>query len=88
MLFRSCLGMTDGPNEIELLEPFHKFIYSWDSSAAIWLGLNGKQFDNSPTGLSDGKFEKEVDFSYSIDDNINHSNVIANIDTINKMIGG
>ena len=83
-----CLGMTDGPNEIELLEPFHKFIYSWDSSAAIWLGLNGKQFDNSPTGLSDGKFEKEVDFSYSIDDNINHSNVIANIGTINKMIGG
>jgi len=81
-----CLGMTDGPNEIALLEPYHEFICSWDSSAAIWLGLNGKQFDSSPTGLSSGKFEKEVDFSCDLGDS-NHQQVINNINTINKMVG-
>lgn len=56
------LGMVDGPNEISLCHPrFH--IDTWDSSAAVWAGLNGISFDTSPTGLIDGKFEEEVDFS-------------------------
>lgn len=59
-----CLGMTDGPREIELLKPYHNCIASWDSSAAVWAGLNGIEFDKSPTGLFDGKFEKEVDFDW------------------------
>lgn len=59
-----CLGMMDGPNEIELLRPYHKNIASWDSSAAVWCGLNHIRFDDSPTGLARGKFEKEVDFHY------------------------
>lgn len=60
-----CLGMVDGPNEIELLRPFHPHIASWDSSAAVWAGLNGIRFDSSPTGLVNGKFELEVDFNHS-----------------------
>jgi len=56
------LGMVDGPNEIKLMEPYRDYIDTWDSSAAIWLGLNGGTFDGSPTGIFDGKFEKEVDF--------------------------
>ena len=57
------LGMVDGPNEIELCaSQFH--IDTWDSSAAIWAGLNGIEFDNSPTGLINGKYEKEVDFNF------------------------
>jgi hypothetical protein len=56
------LGMVDGPNEIKLMEPYRDYIDTWDSSAAIWLGLNGGTFDPSPTGIFDGKFEKEVDF--------------------------
>lgn len=60
-----CLGMVDGPNEIRLLKRFEKFIFSWDSSAAVWAGMNNIQFDNSPTGLQNGKFEKEVDFEYN-----------------------
>lgn len=60
-----CLGMTDGPNEIELLKPYHTYIYSWDSSAAVWAGLNGVAFDRSPSGLSNGKVEREVDFGYN-----------------------
>ena len=54
--------MVDGPNEITLLSKWSEFIASWDSSAAVWAGLNNVRFDNSPTGLINGKFEKEVDF--------------------------
>ena len=56
------LGMVDGPNEIELCGEF--CINTWDSSAAIWAGLNGISFDSSPTGLINGKFEEEVDFNF------------------------
>ena len=61
------LGMLDGPNEISLMRDFH--IDTWDSSAGIWTGLNGVQFDWSPTGLVEGKFEKHVDFEAKIVDN-------------------
>jgi hypothetical protein len=62
------LGMVDGPNEIELLKDYHEVIDTWDSSAAIWAGLNGIEFDNSPTGMVNGKFEKEVDFNMEVVD--------------------
>lgn len=58
------LGMLDGPNEIWLLKDFLKYFNTWDSSAAIWTGIHGVEFDNSPTGLCSGKFEKEVDFAH------------------------
>lgn len=64
-----CLGMVDGPKEINLLREYSDFIYSWDSSAAVWAGINGIEFDASPTGLQNGKFEKEVDFSYNEEHN-------------------
>jgi hypothetical protein len=62
------LGMVDGPNEIMYMSPFGKYIDTWDSSAAVWAGLNGIKFDRSPTGLIDGKYEKEVDFSFETQD--------------------
>jgi len=59
------LGMLDGPGEIRLMDTFKDYIDTWDSSAAIWLGLHaGKTFDSSPTGLLHGKYEEEVDFNY------------------------
>jgi hypothetical protein len=80
-----CLGMTDGPNEIELLidSGYAPFIYSWDSSAAPWAGLNGISFDTSPSGLMTGKFEKEVDFNYNDKTNIELAKL--NIDLINRI---
>lgn len=60
------LGMVDGPNEIMYMSPFRGFIDTWDSSAAVWAGLNGISFDNSPTGLIDGKFDLEVDFNFEL----------------------
>ena len=53
-----CLGMLDGPNEVELFRKYFKNIYSMDSSSPIWAGINNIQYDHSPTGLIDGKFEK------------------------------
>ena len=61
------LGMVDGPNEIKLMEPYRDYIDTWDSSAGVWLGLNGRTFDGSPTGIIDGKFELEVDFDLKQD---------------------
>lgn len=72
--FRNCrknekkihfLGMVDGPNEILLVKPWLKYIDTWDSSAAVWAGLNGIEFDNSPSGLVNGKFEDEVHFDHN-----------------------
>lgn len=62
------LGMVDGPNEVALVAPWLEYIATWDSSAAVWAGLNGIKFDETPTGLRDGKFEKEVDFSFETTD--------------------
>ena len=62
------LGMVDGPNEIDLVREFLPIINTWDSSAAVWYGLNGGTFDSSPSGLVNGKYEKEVDFSHPLDD--------------------
>ena len=58
------LGMVDGPNEIQFLSPFKRFINSWDSSSAIWHGLNGYGYDNTPGGLEFGKYERPVDFNH------------------------
>jgi hypothetical protein len=80
-----CLGMMDGPNEIDLLRPYHQYIWSWDSSAAVWCGLNGISFDMSPTGLMNGKFEKEVDFSCNIGDDYDQL-VMNNIHFINSRV--
>jgi hypothetical protein len=77
------LGMVDGPNEIELCKEFT--IHTWDSSAAVWAGLNGIAFDSSPTGLVDGKFEKEVDFGLEIRDNTKVQLAHDNIKYIDRL---
>jgi len=80
-----CLGLVDGPNEIDLLEPYTDHIRSWDSSSAFWLGAcGGKLYDDSPTGLRNGKFEIEVDFSRNdlLEENLDKA--IRNIEFINQ----
>lgn len=60
-----CLGMTDGPREIELLQQFHDVIASWDSSAAVWAGCENTLFDlTTMSGLRDGKIQSHVDFNH------------------------
>ena len=74
------LGMVDGPNEIPLVRDFH--IDTWDSSAGVWAGLNGIEFDSSPTGLFEGKFEKHVDFSAGFEDTTKAEKNIQTIDSL------
>lgn len=78
------LGMLDGPREIELVSDPNILIDSWDSSAAIWAGLNGVVFDNTPTGLKDGKFELPVDFTVDNRENIQLAKY--NIGYIDKLV--
>lgn len=80
------LGMVDGPNEIDLLEHFMPYISTWDSSAAVWAGLNGIEFDGSPSGLMDGKFEEEVDFAYDRLDAKNLAKAMKNVRYIDKKL--
>ena len=77
------LGMVDGPNEIELCDKFN--IDTWDSSSAVWYGLNGYEYDETPTGQRDGKFEKEVDFNFKSGDNQAISMARRNCEYINKL---
>ena len=81
------LGMVDGPNEIELMvyNGYDECFDTWDSSAAVWYGLNGIKFDSSPTGAVNGKFEKEVDFNQKQGDN---TSVRYNLAYIDKLCGG
>lgn len=81
-----CLGMVDGPNEIFLLKEFFPHIDSWDSSAAVWAGLNDIKFDRSPTGLVNGKFEVEVDFDFYTDDNKLLKKARENVEYIDEQI--
>ena len=81
-----CLGMVDGPNEIDLLSEFHNSIFSWDSSAAVWAGLNYIRFDQSPSGLMEGKFEHEVNFDHSKCDLDSIKDAMYNCSFINKKV--
>lgn len=81
------LGMVDGPNEIKLCSPRFS-IDTWDSSAAIWAGLNGISFDTSPTGLLNGKFEKEVDFNFIMSDYSRLELAKSNMMYINNLCNG
>ena len=78
------LGMVDGPNEIALCHPRFK-IDTWDSSAAVWAGLNDIKFDGSPTGLINGKFEEEVDFNFVTTDKQKIAMAKDNSTYINKL---
>ena len=79
--------MVDGPNEIELMQlnDYDTYIDTWDSSCAVWYGLNGIKFDTSPSGAINGKFEEEVDFNIKTGDT---QAVEYNLTYIDEMCGG
>lgn len=79
------LGMVDGPNEIQFVNKGRFPIDTWDSSSAIWAGLNGIQYDQTPTGLRTGKFELEVDFDHKTDDPQNLVKAITNMGYIDEL---
>ena len=82
------LGMVDGPNEIDLMKTsgLDQYIDTWDSSAAVWAGLNGIRFDKSPTGLINGKYEREVDFDHDDAEIDNIAAMLYNVRYINEKV--
>lgn len=80
------LGALDGwPGEVELVKPFHEYIYSWDSSACVYYGLHANaRYDGSPTSQLNGKYEEEVDFSFHTTDIERINNVHYNISILQK----
>ena len=82
------LGMVDGPNEISLVSKYLPIINTWDSSAAVWAGLNGISFDDSPTGLMNGKLESEVDFDHNNADVVGVIRAMKNIKYIDNLLKG
>lgn len=80
------LGMLDGPNEIGILKNFLSEFSSWDSSAAVWAGINGFVFDQSPTGMITGKYENEVYFDHDTARVDQISNAMVNVKYIDGMV--
>lgn len=80
-----CLGMTEGPMELELLSPFSQYIQSWDSSSSVWHGINHIRYDMSSTGLANGKLETEVDFSLSYNEDT-RDDIMFNVNFIDSLI--
>jgi hypothetical protein len=81
------LGMVDGPNEISLVKDYLWAIDTWDSSAAVWAGVCGIGFDQSPSGLINGKNEIEVDFDHKTVDVGNIALALKNMKIIDRQLG-
>lgn len=80
------LGMTDGPKEILWATSLGKnFIDTWDSSAAVWAGIEGVRFDDTPTGLLNGKVKTHVDFNRPYDED-REQDILYNINVIDKYV--
>lgn len=77
------LGALDGwPGEVQFVKEYWDNIFSWDSSGAVWAGLNDIEYDNSPTGQINGKLELEVDFNYKTTDDSLVTKAHSNIDKL------
>ena len=75
------LGGTDSIYELGMLHPFKQYIYSWDSSAAIWQGYLGHHLNNVTK-----KDTTSVDFHAKI--NLDNEIIQENISFVNKLLGG
>jgi hypothetical protein len=83
-----CLGMLDGPREIHLLSKWiiDGTIDTWDSSSAVWHGYKGFVFDNTPTGLLEGKTNIPVDFNIKAPTPHQRTLIQHNLDYINNIV--
>lgn len=79
------LGMTDGPNEIMAAKLYQTIPDSWDSSAPVWAGIMNVKFDDSPTGLRNGKIHTHVDFDIPFDES-NRPVIEHNLQYIKQLI--
>ena len=72
------LGMLDSVYEVALCKQFEHLIYSWDSSQAVWYGMNGLDVRSTTR-----KFEQAVDFNHPL---LNKDLIRQNIFTIQGLL--
>jgi len=66
------LGMVT-PGEIALMRPFKHLIYSWDTSIAVWAGLNHIDIrDMSHKNTAEVDFDSELHWGNVVDSNIDY----------------
>lgn len=75
------LGGTDSIYEIGMLHPFRDYIYSWDSSTAIWQGHLGHKINDVVR-----KDTTSVDFTVQV--NLDKTEIVNNIKFIDKLLKG
>jgi hypothetical protein len=75
------LGGTDSVYEIGMLHPFRDYIFSWDSSTAIWQGHLGIKINDVVR-----KNTTSVDFTVEV--NLNKPTIVNNIKFIEKLLKG
>lgn len=75
------LGGTDSVYEIGMIHPFRDYIYSWDSSTAIWQGHLGHKINDIVR-----KDTTSVDFSVKV--NLDAEIIQHNIEFINELLKG
>lgn len=75
------LGGTDSIYEIGMLHPFRDYIYSWDSSTAIWQGHLGHKINDVVR-----KDTTSVDFTVQV--NLDKPEIVNNIKFIDKLLKG
>ena len=73
------LGMLGSVDEIKRLTYYSKLIHSWDTSAAVWYGIN----DLTVEGRTE-KFTKHVDFDIEFQDD-KVEQIIANINYMRSL---
>lgn len=75
------LGGTDSIYEIGMLHPFRDYIFSWDSSTALWQGHLGHKINDVVR-----KDCTSVDFTVNL--NLDKPEIVNNIKFINKLLKG
>lgn len=78
------LGLGNGPREL-LMQRQLGLIDSNDSSSVFWHAIHGIAFDDSATGLVNGKLNKEVDFHLPFNP-VTQKTITHNINWINENI--
>lgn len=73
------LGATDSCWELGMLKPFKEYIYSWDSSAAIWQGhLGNLLMTQKRKDCTAVDFSKAVDFNLIMKHNLDFLEGLVN----------
>ena len=73
------LGMST-PGEIALMRPFKNLIYSWDTSIAIWAGLNHIDIrDMKHKNVTPVDFNSDLHWGNVVDSNIEYINKLLDL---------